>query len=328
MSWRTCSSVLAVCGSLLASEVRAESFPGLDAVTCDETATASPSTGEIPANVARFVVSRSPGANLIRVSTGEIVETTRHFSASGLLLRPRAPLAIGEQYEIARYDCPTGTPSLAEYTVVAPIDPPVVLGTLSAGQLRAYYRRPGTREIYYFADVSLIPDPSMTPWLDAYDWWLEDGSHASSPRALRDGLTSQIDIRCARGVRTNAHVTGYAQIVPGAVDLGTPELIHTYECDDAILIDPATGEPLTPEEIEELERLADTDAYVVDIDASAPDAWASSIDGGSATMPTEPDTNGNCGASPSRASSPMWLLLSIFGMLLVRRRHSTRASER
>lgn len=325
-----CAVVPSVFVGVVASRARAESFVfSPDASTCGLPLDVMPDAGEVPANLPRIVVTGTAYPRLVSHETGEDVPGAAILAGPpGMLIQLTEPLVVGQTYDVVRDDCPEGTPPVASYTAVEARPLPTTLGVLSVGELRSYYTVPGRRERYYFTDVTLTPDASMEPWLDAYDWWAETDTHRTGQRSLRAGLTVQFDVPCVAGGTATLDLVGHAAVIPGPADLSTPELAAMFTCDDDVIVDSMTGVPLTPEEIEELERLANTDAPVDLFDAGvggSPDAAGPSIDGGSAMMPTEPDTNGNCSASPSRRSSPMWVLLSIFGMLLVRRRPSTRA---
>ncbi len=310
--------------STVASAAQAESAVVVDGSTCGRAREVTPASGEIPANLPRIIVVGTVYPRLVRVSTGEEAPSAILAGPRGMLVQLTEPLVVGETYELERTECGPDVEPIATYTAVDARPLPTTLGALAVGELRSYYTVPGARERYYFTEVTLTPDASMEPWLDAYDWWVDNGTVLTGERSLRTGLTVQIDVPCVRGGTASLDLIGRAAVIPGPADLSTPTLAAMFTCDDDVIVDAMTGRPLTPAEIEALEALANTDAPVLAFDASAtaPDGGVSSIDGGSSMMPTEPDTNGNCSASPSRASSPMWTTLAVLGMLIVRRRRA------
>jgi hypothetical protein len=310
---------------MVSSVARAESFVfSGDASTCGRALEVMPAAGEVPANLPRIVVIGTAYPRLVNHETGEDVAGAAILSGPpGMLIQLTEPLVVGETYDVVRGDCPEGMPPVASYTAVEAQPLPTTLGMLAVGELRSIYTVPGRRERYYFTEVTLTPDASMAPWLDAYDWWAETDAHRTPERSLRAGLTAQFDVPCVAGGTAVLDLVGHAAVIPGPADLSTPELAATFTCDDDVIVDATTGEPLTPAEIAELEALANTDAHVEFFDAgvAGTDASGPSIDGGSASMPTEPDTNGNCSASPSRsARAPLWLALSMIGCVITRRR--------
>lgn len=308
----------------IASSVRAESAVfHVDASTCGLPLEVMPVAGEIPANLPRIVVIGTGYPRLVSHTTGADVAGTAILAGPpGMLIQLTEPLVVGETYDVVRDDCPAGSPPAATYTAVEARPLPTTLGTLAVGELRSYYTVPGRRERYYFTEVTLTPDASMEPWLDAYDWWAETDAHMAAQRSLRTDLTVQFDVPCVAGGTATLDLVGHAAVIPGPADLSTPELAASFTCDDDVIVDATTGRPLTPEEIAALEALANTDAPVdlSDAGVAATDASGPSIDGGSAMMPTDPDTNGNCSASPSRGGSPLWLALSMIGCVITRRR--------
>ncbi len=296
----------------------AESVVAPDTSTCGSASVeATPASGEIPANLPRITVSALASLLLIPRGSTESVGVEVSFHPSGSILRVLEPLVVGQSYELVRADCP-GLPPLATYEVVADATLPSALGTLSASALTSYYAPPGV-DRYTFTDVTLARDPSVEPWLDAYDWWLDANGTALSARSLRS-TTVRVDVACSPGATVALSATGHAAAVPyDTPTLSTAELTMSLACDDAIVVDPATEEPLTAAEIAERDRIALTDAASSDPDAGmAIGVDAGSADGGSATMPTEPDTNGNCSASAGRASGG-WSILATALLILVGR---------
>jgi hypothetical protein len=282
-----------------------------DIGTCSDEIALGPSGGELPANHPRIVLFGLSTPYLARRDTGVRVRASVSTSTLGTVLRLEEPLEVGATYELGRDECP-GPRILAIYTAVEALPAPSAFGTLSVSPLYAYYPRPGSRERVHFVDATLVPDGSMTPWLDAYDWWLDAGVVESPRRSLRTGLTVNHNVRCLRGSTGFASLTGRASVTPGPADLTTPTFTPSFVCDDAIVLDIDTRRPLTAEEIAELERLAT-------IDAAVPDAFVS-IDGGSAAMPTEPDTNPNCSAHLAReGTGSLCLVLFAFAFSAVRR---------
>jgi len=301
------SSVLAA--SLVPTSAFAESAVfSPDTGSCGSpSVAATPVSGEIPANLPRITVSASSALRLVPHVGSDPVRADVILHPGGTILRLLEPLVVGQSYDLLRDECP-GVP-LATYEVVADVPSATALGTLSSAPLRSYYAPPGV-ERYTFTEVTLTPDPSLAPWLDAYDWWLDANGTDLSARSLRS-TTVRVDVSCDPGATVALTATGHAAAIPYEMPaLSTPELTASLVCDDAIVVDPATEEPLTPAEIAERDRIALTDAGSSDPDAGmASGVDAGSRDGGSSTMPTEPDTNGNCSASPARTSGP-WALLA------------------
>ncbi len=314
--WRTACLLLVVCGSLVAEEVRAESASGPDASPCTGEISAIPASGTVPANLPRIVVDRPRWLSLV-ASDGHFVRLDASPTTTGTVFLLSEALVVGERYEL-RDSCPSSPPVLARYYVAPPVPLPTELGTLRIVSHRAFYVVPPWRDRRTFLEVELVPHESVLPWLDAYDAQLTSdsprGSIYTEWRSLRDGLTWQVEIPCPRdethalSLRASA---GHVSTHPGPRIEAT--LMDTLRCEDAVVFDYATGRELTPEEVAEIERVASV------TDGAFPDAAYVSIDGGSATMPTEPDTNGNCSASPSRARSPCWFALSVLGLALLRR---------
>jgi len=268
----------------------------------------APESGTIPANLPRITVSVASSLVLVARGGAGPVPADVGIYPSGTILRVREPLVVGQSYDLLRGECP-GLPPLATYEVVADATLPTTLGALSASPLTSYYAPPGV-DRYTFTDVTLARDPSVEPWLDAYDWWLDANGTELSARSLRT-TTVRVDVACDPGATVALSATGHAAPVPyDTPALSTAELTASLACDGAIVVDPATEEPLTAAEIEERDRLALTDAARTDPDAGmASGVDAGTRDGGSSTMPTEPDTNGNCSVRPGRASGG-WALLA------------------
>jgi MYXO-CTERM domain-containing protein len=272
--------------SPMGAVARAESAPGPDVGNCGLGSLApTPSSGEVPANLPRIWFPVASNLRLVQRGGTAVPAELRMVRAATVLLLTE-PLVEGATYDLEQVECPSGTP-LATYTVGPAVPAPTALGTLSL-EFRAYY--PGGRSPRaHFVDVTLARDPSLEPWIDAYDWWLD----AEYQRTTLRSTVMRVQVVCPLGASLPYSATGRAGIVPLDELLSTPEVSETFACDDAVVVDYSTGRALTPAEIEEQERLRSGDAAIVDIDAGG------SIDGGSATMPTEPDTNGGCSASPA-----------------------------
>lgn len=246
----------------------------------------TPGAGEIPANLPRIWFPVASDLRLVQRG-GPAAAAEVRILASGTLLLLTEPLIEGATYDLEQVECPSAPP-VASYSVTAAVPEPTALGTLSL-ELRAYY--PGGRSPRaHFVDVTLARDPSIEPWVDVYDWWI-DADHRLT--TLRSTLL-RVHVDCPAGGSLPYAATGRAGIVPLEETLATAEVTQTFVCDDAVVVDYSTGRALTPAEIEEQERLLTTDAAVGPMDAGL-----GSIDGGSAAMPTEPDTNGGCSASPA-----------------------------
>lgn len=322
------AGLVSACAALAPGPAMAESFAPPDVGSCSDAPRTIPEAGEVPANLPRIEIARPVVAELVqRESRAPVAGASIPVDGARTIFRLDAALEPGEDYELVRTDCPTGRVVLAAYTAAAPAARPLALGTLTAGPLQAYYVTRGRRERYHWVEVTLAPDASITPWLDAYDWWLQTDDETTSPRPLRSGgLTVAVPIPCARGGSAAVTFTGHAAVAGPPPELSTPSLSESYDCEAATVVDADTRRPLTDDEIESLEELALTDAVRGGLDAGTPDAGPSSIDGGSAEMPTEPDTNGHCSATPGRAGAPGWLALGLGLVGLLRRRPSRRAA--
>jgi MYXO-CTERM domain-containing protein len=302
-----------VSGALLPAMARAESALIVDVGTCGlGSLEPTPVSGMIAANLPRiFFPARSDLA--LNDAGGIPVPADVRFVPSGTVLVPTTPLTVGERYELVRRECAFEGP-IAVYTAGEAAPEATALGTLSL-ELRAYY--PGGRAPRaHFVDVTLARDPSLEPWLDAYDWWLASRSAVLSLRRT----SIQVEVTCEGSLTFAAEA--HAGIIPfEPLPTLSASAEDTFACADAPVVDRDTGRTLTADEIAEIERRA------MEPDAGMPDAGMGSIDAGRIDMPTEPDTNGNCTASPgaTRTGWPLVLLAVAAALGVARRRRAPRA---
>jgi MYXO-CTERM domain-containing protein len=306
--------LLALVGSALQPAMaHAESFP-VDIGTCGlGSFEPTPPSGMIPSNIPRIFFPARTNLALVDGGGTEVSSDVR-FIPAGTVLLPLEPLTVGARYELVRRECLFDGP-VASYTVGDALPEATALGSLSL-ELRAHYPD-GRAPRAHFVVVTLDRDPSLEPWLDAYDWWLSSGSVGA--QSLRR-TSIQVDVTCEGRLAFTAD----AEAGPAPFD-SLPQLrtsaMDTFACADALVVDRDTGRTLTADEIAEIERRA------MEPDAGTPDAGMGSIDAGRIDMPTEPDTNGNCAASPGAARTgwPLALLAVAAALARARRRRTPRA---
>lgn len=170
------------------------------------------------------------------------------------------------------------------------------LGTLTFSEVRAYYPSMHSEELVHYVAVSLTPDPNLAPWQREYVWWLAADGTSAPTTSLDMPIPTYVGCREPTG-RVTAQGRGGPSTF--SAELTTAETSATVDCTDPPIHEGFGGRALTAAEISELARIRagiveagmgeDIDAFV-----ATPDAAASSIDAGTATMPTEPDTNGHC----------------------------------
>ena len=322
------------CGTLwlwTAGPLAAESFVPPDANNCDLPVSVSPASGEVPANLPRIDVTPwVSGLELVRASDASLVAIeARGFDA----IYVRELLVEGETYELRRSVCP-GMPVVATYVVTAPAPLPTTLGTLAIGELVGTIEPGRVPARNYRTEVTLTPDPGMTPWLDFYDWWVDERGAPQPAQSLRS-LVTTVPVPCSPGASIDVAYVGRASEEPFTSRVDTPPATRRFVCAEARIVDAMTGRTLTPAEVAELERMLLVDAATgmdagVDASTSPVDTGVTldalrSIDGGDPTMPTEPDTNGNCSCRVASHESPHpWVLVLFAALVLVRRRRRAR----
>jgi hypothetical protein len=294
--------------------------PLYDANTCTYTMReVLPPSGAVPSNLPfiEFTPVRIGGqagtAELVRRGTSERIplrpEYDPYFDRLRFFLE--APMIEGETYDFVDPVCASRPRETTTYTVTAPIPEPTSLGTLNA-YFFAQYRALGYPPSYV-AQIRLFPDASVRPWFGAYQWRLEGFAPYSGERVLFEddaSLYFEVPIAdCPRGT-TPGPIEGRARRIGGTTEISTTSTVAT-PCNDLEVVGP-DGRPLTPEQIRVYEEAHRTGTFA--------DTGPSSIDGG---LHTEPDTNPNCSASNTRASSGfLALVLSTLAVIITRRRHA------
>ncbi|GAB4216935.1 MAG: hypothetical protein OHK0013_43960 [Sandaracinaceae bacterium] len=314
----------------LAGTARAESFPSFDAAydgsVCMHPrpldSVLPPPGTVVPANLPYFEVPWN-AYRLVDRATGDEIPTTLRTGPRGYFLLVDGPLPEGGEIGLQVTVCMGTEGILAAWTVGPAITEATSLGTLRFSELRAHYAHAETEELVYFVGVSLVPDPALAPWQAEYAWWL-DGDRPEAAPLDREIPTF---VSC-REPEERVEAMGHGGLFPFEVELSTPPQTARVDCTvPPVLYDTFGGRPLTESEIEELarRRAARAEAGVGELDAAvASDAGRMDVgplDGGSATMPTEPDTNGHCSArGAGRGADRPGLFLALFALAAISRR--------
>ena len=307
-----------------------------DASDCGLSIAALPPSGEVPANLPRIELSPwVSGLDFVRQSDSmPVVIESRPFDA----IYVREELVVGETYELRRSLCPR-LPTVATYVARAAAPLPSTLGTLEIGELVGTIEPGRVPARNYRTEVTLTPDPSTTPWLDYYDWWIDERGATQPAQSLRS-LVTTVPVPCAPMTSLDVEYVGRASEEPFTSRVDTPPATRRFVCGEARIVDAMTGRTLTSDEVAELERMLLVDAATgmdagLDPGTRPPDAANAldalrSIDGGHPTMRTEPDTNGNCSCRVASHENPRpsWALAWLAALVLRRRRRADRARQK
>jgi hypothetical protein len=332
------AAVVVTVGTMLggfAGTARAESFVPFDTSTYDGSVCMHPRPLDavlpergtvVPANLPYFEVPWG-AYRLVDRATGDEIPTTLRTGPRGYFLLVDGPLPEGGEIGLQVTAC-TGTEGIvATWTVGAAVPEATSLGTLRFSELRAFYVSATSEELWYFVGVSLVPDPALAPWQAEYVWWLDGDRPEAAPLDREIAVT----VGC-REPEGNVEALGRGGLFPFEVELSTPTQMERVDCTaPPVLYDTIGGRRLTAIEIEDLarRRAALAEGGVGELDAAiGSDAGpmdAGAIDGGSATMPTEPDTNGHCSArGAGRGADRSGLVLALLALAAISRRRARR----
>ena len=289
-----------------------------------------PTFPTVPANLTGFVLAdgyyggtdgpviefyRRSGADNIALSVG-LSGPTPGWRGDSWVITPTEPLEAGESYLVIE-TCGFGRQQTA-YEVAPAVALPTTLGVTSVTELRSLRRRPGA-PLEYFVLVGLDLSAEATAARALYEGQhLSDGPDSDLWRPLNEYLSPRrVPIDCG-GVPfasprtvTFSHQARQIGLEPSLVSESASVDI---DCLDAVRVHPTADRPLTPEEIEEMDRIGDA--------GPAMDG-GTVMDGGTGPVPIDGGLSlggGGCSCrSAGRGDAPGWFGLLVFVAVLGRR---------
>lgn len=304
-----------------------------------------PSASTVPANLSSFVLDgysdwsgprRAPSITLTQ--TGPAGEEPRSLDIAPFdapserwRLTPVAPLEPGGQYTFTDSSCGSSwtSPFLTVYAVTDPVEPPVELGVTTVSPLRASRYSPG-EPLHYFVDVTFEPTEEALAAATLYEMvTTQAGLPVLDWRSITP-YSQSVSIPCSETAGATTSQTFQHRARPigsGEATLFTEPVAIRFVCDEAVRVDPRDGHPLSPSEIEAMDRM--------DAGVPRPDGGGDPfMDGGTpdgSTMPdvsgVEPVTGCTCRAASSRGGAGGGLALGLALALLLRRRRRGGASH-
>lgn len=239
----------------------------------------TPAARNVPANLPAFLLVggayyevETPIVRLYRrMGVGDVDFALDVASGGGAdlgkwVLTPGDPLVEGGTYVFVDESCPFESRETV-YEVDAAVTLPTVLGVTTVGELRSSRSRPGT-PLRYYLPVTL----ELSEEAEAARGILQ-GQRRSEPgtdgRWLPLGhFDERVSVPCELGAMLvppwTSAMSHVAKLYGEEESLATEPVLVDVVCADAVRVDPYDEHVLSPEEIEEMDRLPPMDAGVMD----------------------------------------------------------------
>ncbi|MCB9595259.1 MAG: hypothetical protein H6719_21250 [Sandaracinaceae bacterium] len=245
----------------------------------------------------------------------------------GPVVRPIEPLVAGGEYTLVIRTCEDeGEIVEHDFTVDPAYAAPASLGVTSLSELRATRPFPGG-DLRYHVIVTLTLSDEARAVAPYHEQQLMVSRRAQRWRSppLED-VSEEIVVQCRLNGDEPPIVTEsfwhLARPIAGETNLRTDVVrIDDVPCADAVRVHPETGEPLTPEEIAEMDTMPDGGVMPPPpMDAGVPEAGATPMDGSmqpdvSGMEPVEGCTCRSAGAGGSPTAPGFLVLLGALARL-------------